>query len=369
MVGSVAAGSAAVLGGGPAGASAALLLARAGRDVHLFERQAGPHHKICGEFLSVEAQRDLRAMAFEPLRLGAVAIDRVRIVSGSATVEARLPFTGLGVSRLVMDEALLEAAQAAGAHLRRGEKVLSIDDCAVHTTKGRFEAETLLLATGKHDLRGARRPSAERPGRRADYLGFKMHWRISAEQEAALGNAVELVACDHGYLGLQRVAPRVMNFCALIRRDGFTGSWPALLAELARQDHIARRLDGATDLFARPCTVAGLPYGQVQRPADDRAGLFRLGDQAALTAPLTGDGMAIALRSAALAAESLLAGMGSADYTRRLRREVGAQVRKAMLLHRLASLPLTARLAAGLLGFCPPLLGRMAAATRLQTTP
>jgi len=48
---------------------------------------------------------------------------------------------------------------------------------------------------------------------------------------------------------------------------------------------------------------------------------------------------------------------------------VGAQVRKAMLLHRLARLPLTARLAAGLLGFCPPLLGRMAAATRLQTTP
>ncbi|TCU57369.1 flavin-dependent dehydrogenase [Novosphingobium sp. PhB57] len=354
----------AVLGGGPAGASAALRLARAGARVQLFERQAGPHHKVCGEFLSVEAQRDLRDMAFEPLRLGAVAIDRVRLVNGRSSAESRLPFTGLGVSRLLLDEALLEAAEAAGAEVRRGVKVIGLDAAGMDTSAGRFDAPARFLATGKHDIRGAGREPAG--GGSSGYVGFKMHWRITPEQDAALGNAVELVFVEGGYLGLQRVAARVMNFCVLVRKDRFGGSWSALLAELGRDEHVARRLDGASELFERPCSIAGLPYGYVHRPSEDRDGLFRLGDQAVLTAPLTGDGMAIALRSAALAVEAWLAGLSSADYTRRLRREVAPQVRKAMALHRVTGLPIAARLASGLLGLWPPLLGRLAAATRLR---
>lgn len=350
-----------VLGGGLAGASAALRLARAGIGVDLFERQAGPHHKVCGEFLSVEAQRDLRDMAFEPLRLGAVPIDRVRIVSGRKSAESRLPFTALGVSREVLDEALLDAAAAAGARVLRGTRVTAIEDGGVRTSAGRFPAKTLFLATGKHDLRGMNRPDG---GERSRHVAFKMHCRITAGQAEELGHAVELVLFDGGYLGLQRVAERVMNLCVLVRRERFGGSWTDLLAELMREDHVARRLDGALEMLDRPASIAGLPYGYLHHPADDRPGLFRLGDQAGLTAPLTGDGMAIALRSAALAVDCLRAGRSSASYSGLLRREIAGQVRKAMLLHQLAALPVLP-IAMGLLRFWPPLLGRLAAATRL----
>ena len=71
-----------VLGGGLAGAGAASLLAAAGRPVRLLEREPGPHHKVCGEFLSVEAQRDLERIGLDIARLGPVPIGGVRLVSG-----------------------------------------------------------------------------------------------------------------------------------------------------------------------------------------------------------------------------------------------------------------------------------------------
>src|SRR3546814_6034100 len=59
-----------VLGGGLAGASAALELAQARIPVRLLERETGPRHKVCGEFLSVEAQRDLQRLGLDPAALG-----------------------------------------------------------------------------------------------------------------------------------------------------------------------------------------------------------------------------------------------------------------------------------------------------------
>ena len=52
-----------VIGGGPAGASLALRLARAGREVLVLERERGPVDKVCGEFLSFEAQADLEDLS------------------------------------------------------------------------------------------------------------------------------------------------------------------------------------------------------------------------------------------------------------------------------------------------------------------
>lgn len=356
-----------VLGGGLAGAASALGLARAGIPVQVLEREAGPHHKVCGEFLSVEAQSDLRAIGFDPRLPGAVPVDRVRIVSGGKTVEAPLPFTALGVSRQSLDEALLDAAEQAGATVRRGVKVLEVHRGAVSTSLGPLTAQTILLASGKHDIRGARRPLTRTDGQ--DYVGFKMHWRMMPRQAGEIGSAVELVLFDGGYIGLQRVAERVLNLCVMVRRDRLArggGAWEDLLGTMMRQEHIARRLDEAEALFKRPLSITRLPYGHIhQSSANDDPELFRLGDQAALTAPLTGDGMAIALRSAALASACIEAGARPQDYARRLRNAVAPQVRRAMLLHRATQMPLLMNAAFAVLGMWPGLLRKLAIDTRL----
>ena len=219
-----------------------------------------------------------------------------------------------------------------------------------------------------NEVRGARRPlTGQVDGQ--DYVGFKMHWRMSSNQAAQIGTAVELVLFDGGYVGLQRVAERVLNLCVMIRRNHLThggGAWQDLLGTMMREDHVARRLDGAQALFDRPLSISRLPYGHIHQPsADGETGLFRLGDQAALTAPLTGDGMAIALRSAALASACIEEGIGQQDYTRRLREAVAPQVRRAMLLHRATHTPSLVHAALAVLGLWPGLLRKLADGTRL----
>ena len=85
-----------------------------GRSTVLFEREAGPRHKVCGEFISVEAAAHLTSLGLAPERLGAVPIHHVRLIQGERTATATLPFPAFSLSRDVMDEALLNAAAGQG---------------------------------------------------------------------------------------------------------------------------------------------------------------------------------------------------------------------------------------------------------------
>lgn len=355
-----------VLGAGLAGSAAALELARSGVPVRVLERAETSHHKVCGEFVSIEVQTDLAHLGIDLAALGAVPIDRIRVVAGGRRHEAALPFRAVGISRALLDEALLQSAQQAGAVVERGVKITGVEGCDIATSHGPRRAGHILLATGKHDVRGLPR---EAPHEGRSYLGFKMHWQLTADAAEELGSAVELILFDGGYVGFQLVAADTMNMSLLVEAARFRelgARWDLLLEDLCRDRHIARRLDGARALFPRPLTIANLPYGYLCDP--DAAGpsnLYRLGDQAALTAPLTGDGMAIATRSARMAAASCLAGIGPAEYHQQLRLAVAPQVSRAMLLQKLAGTQLALSLALGLLGLWPSLLGTMARLTRI----
>ena len=100
----------------PAGAAAACGLAAAGREVVLVERSEGPHHKVCGEFLSIETQALLQALGVDPAALGAVGIGEVAVYAGGRGVAAALPFRALSLSRYRLDDVLLRRAGESGAH-------------------------------------------------------------------------------------------------------------------------------------------------------------------------------------------------------------------------------------------------------------
>lgn len=356
----------AILGGGLAGGAAALLLARGGARVRLLEREAEPHDKVCGEFLSIEAQRDLARLGLDTARLGAVPIEHLRLCAGGTRIEARLPFVAQGISRKLLDEALLEMAAMAGAEIERGVRATGLEPGGVATNRGPCPARRVLLATGKHDLRGARRTAGTA---RNGYVGFKMHWQAKPGAGDGPDGGIDVILFPGGYAGLQPIAAGVLNLCLIVRRERLAeagGTWEGLLTELMREPAIARRLGDARPLFAQPLAVADLPYGYVCGPRADLPGhVFRLGDQAAMTASLTGDGMAIALRSAHLAAAALASGEPAGAYHARLARTVSGQVRRAMLLQRATEMPALLRPGLGLLRLWPGLLARLAEATRL----
>lgn len=355
-----------IVGGGLAGAAAAIELARDGRRVRLLEREAGPHDKVCGEFLSGEAQGLLARLGLDPARLGGAPITRVRLVDGPRSVEAALPFRALGVSRRRLDEALLDHAAGFGAQVIRGVAARRIVGQRVETQLGDLHPQTLFLASGKHEVRGARRQSQTTLD---GYIGFKMHFRLPPAARGCLKELVEVSLFEGGYAGLQLVEDGRANLCLLVARDRFAAlgrTWEALFASLLAQPHLARRLDDATPLFDRPLTIAAVPYGFVHaHTGDDPPNLYRLGDQAAVIPSFCGDGQAIALHSGRLAARTAAAGAGASAYHDRLRGDVARQVGLAARLQRLCETPLGRGALLRLAALAPSLLTLAAARTRV----
>lgn len=323
-----------VVGGGLAGAAAAARLAGAGREIVLLERERGPHDKVCGEFLSREAGLYLARLGLDLEALGAVPIDAVRLAHRATLAEVALPFPALSLSRRVLDEALLARAAAVGATVRRGARVAELTEGAggyrARLDSGEIiEAREALLATGKHDLRGLRRPA----GLQSDLVAFKLYFRLAPPQERALARHVELHLFEGGYTGLQPVEGGRANLCALVRRERFAalGQRFENLLEAMRAESplLGARLEGAEPCWSRPLAVSSIPYGYMRRRAE---GPFRLGDQAAVIPSFSGDGMSIALHSAELAARTLLAGGGPEAFQARLFRDVTFQVLLATAL-------------------------------------
>ena len=109
-----------VVGAGLAGSGIAAALAQRGWDVLLIDRDRFPRHKVCGEFLSPEAQHSLQALGLldEVAVLGPVPLHAAAITTpGGATVEMALPADAWGLSRYALDARLAGAVER---HWRAG---------------------------------------------------------------------------------------------------------------------------------------------------------------------------------------------------------------------------------------------------------
>jgi flavin-dependent dehydrogenase len=226
------------------------------------------------------------------------------------------------------------------------------------------EARHVVLATGKHDLRGHGRP----PGPQPDLIGFKMYFDLAREQRSTIDRRILLGLFPGGYAGLQPVEDGRANLCLVLRQSRFATlgrDWGSLMAMLATDvPSLGCRLAGAVPAWPRPLAIAGIPYGFVATDPEP-ASLWRLGDQMAVIPSFSGDGMSIALHSAQRAATSLLNSETNAMLTARLRRDLGAQVARATAASRLFVHPAAQTLLLGAARCLPSLLTLGAKATRV----
>jgi flavin-dependent dehydrogenase len=358
-----------IIGAGPAGCAAAITLGRAGHHPVLFERNNGPVDKVCGDFLSADTIQRLRGLGADPAALGASFIGRVRLIHKEHVAEAALPFPAMGLSRRVLDDALLTRARQAGAEVLSGRTVRHLTrqdrSWSVEADDGEpVTAETVFLATGKHDLRDMPRPRSD-----GDAVGMKMYLTLSPEAARRLKDATELTLFPGGYAGLQDVEDGRTVLCIAVRRSAFQsygGNWNRLLAAIGDTSRrFSAMLAGATPLLPRPLAVAGIPYGYQTR-REPPNGLYRLGDQAAVIPSLTGDGMAIATHSGQAAAGIWLAGGDSAAYHRALSRRLAPQMRLAGLLHHVSMGGLTQAAVIRAARLFPALMSQAATYTRMS---
>jgi flavin-dependent dehydrogenase len=327
-----------IVGGGPAGAALGALLARAGRAVAIVEQSDAAHDKVCGDFLSYEAVHYLRALGIDPVRLGAVPVTNVRLASRELIGECALPFTGMGLSRRVLDEELLANARDCGAEVLRGKRVEHLRPAgdgwiALLGTGEEIRGDKAFVATGKHDLRGWRRPK----GKQNDLVAFKMYFRLRPEMAHAIAGQVELVLFPGGYAGLLGLGGGVLNLCLLVQRTvlhGLGGNWKRLVKHIQSfSQHLARYLEGAEELMEKPLAISAIPYGYMLANAEGC--VWRLGDQAAVIPSFSGDGISIALHSALIASQALLDGRTAQDFQEQLARQLKKQVLAALAVSRI----------------------------------
>jgi flavin-dependent dehydrogenase len=327
-----------IVGGGPAGASAAIALARGGAMPVLIERSPGERDLVCGGFLGWDAIAQLGKLGLDPASLGARPIHRLRLVSGRKVVEQELPAAAAGLSRRRLDATLLRLAEEAGAAVLRGRVARGLDDGRLRLDDGsEMAADALFLATGKHELRGAARPIGNRP--------VSAGLRTAIAPPADLAGTIELHLYKGGYAGLLLQEDGAANLCLSVAQARMAGGREALLAELMREAPLlAERLGGIVP--AQWEAIAGVPYGWRARAGEP--GLFRLGDQAAVIASLAGDGIAVALASGAAAAHACLHGGGAPAYQRGFADRARRPIAVAETLRHMAEAPVRRRLMLGL---------------------
>lgn len=359
-----------IVGGGPAGAAAAILLARAGAPHLLIERTRLTGDALCGGFLSWRSLDTLASLGVERDQLNPAAITRVRLFADDRVVEAALPRPALGVSRHRLDTLLLARAAAAGAAIERGSAAREIaGTCARLDDGATIAADALFLASGKHDVRGIARPVSARG--RDPALGLRVRLGPAPALDALIGDAIELHLFDRGYAGLVRQENGTVNLCLAVHRSRLheAGSPAALLDALgAAHPRLAERL--AWQARGVPIdAVANVPYGWRAMHGVD--GVFRLGDQAGVIPSLAGEGMGIALASGARAARDYLAGGGAAaaGYQRRLARDLARPIGLAGVIRDLAERPAAARAALPIAAAAPFLVSLLARLTRINHSP
>ena len=309
-----------IVGGGPAGALAALRLAGAGASVLVLERARFPRNKLCGDTINPGAVRELEAAGVAGcVRPHALPITGMRVTGpNGAAVEGAYadPLTGLSISRAVLDEVLAGAAASAGARVEFGARVTGplVDD------RGRVVGVSVQCPSKREAVDVRARMTIAADGRRSSLamrLGLARHpqrrrWAVGAyfDDVDEMSGAGEMHIRGSAYLGIAPLPGGIANACFVTsRRSGWRDPEGQLLRAIEGDPRIRERFARARRVT--PVSVLG-PLA-VDAPVAGAPGLLLAGDAAGFIDPMTGEGLRFAFAGARLAADAALCALDGGD--------------------------------------------------------
>ena len=374
-----------VIGAGPAGATAALLLARSGRSVAIIEKEAFPRRKVCGEFISVQALALLEeaGVAESLMAHAGPEVREVAVYAGERVATAPMPRAASGLAygraipREVLDAALLNAASAAGAtvyqpwRVRKWEQATSGFECTIEDERDKSAAvissPVLIAAHGSWHAGGLPLPDEQSHGP-SDLLAFKA--RVA--RAALPAGRMPLIAFEGGYGGLVHTGGGLVSISCCIRRDALREcrrESPGLSAGEAVFERVVKTCGGVrAALGSAVLHDAWLAAGPLQPGIRSlcREGYFTIGNAMGEAHPIVAEGISMAIQSAWLLCAHLNGEPRAADtaqwnalahrYETAYRRNFAPRIRAASAFAALAVRPRVAVAAAGMLASAPALL-------------
>jgi flavin-dependent dehydrogenase len=305
-----------IVGAGPAGSVAAIVLARAGARVRLIDRATFPRDKLCGDTLNPGTLAVLRRLGLaETVERVGLEVEGMRITGeGGFDLTARYPgaLRGRAITRRRFDQLLIEAAVAAGVRFEPavaahavvvdGDRLRGVV-CSANGRRRELFARVTIAADGRHStlafgLGLARHPDQPR------------RWAVGAYFEnppppAPVGEMHIRRGC---YIGVAPLPSGLVNICVV---QPWTPGAPALRdaesvlrREIGGDAALRDRFAGAR-LVAPPVVLGPLAVDAATADAVPE-GLLIAGDAAGFVDPMTGDGLRFAVRGAEIAADAAL---------------------------------------------------------------
>jgi flavin-dependent dehydrogenase len=336
-----------VIGGGPGGSTAALLLARAGWSVALLESKPFPRRKVCGEYLS-----GTNLPLLDRLGIGDAfreqagpEIHKVGLFAGTATLVADLPRPnspnsgwGRALGRELLDTLLLEQARRAGVEVLQPWTAVALERrsdgycCRARQPGGpgarEMTAHVVIAAHGSWQSGALPTQVRRQPPCRSDLFGFKTHF-ANCDLPA---DVMPLLTFPGGYGGMVHADGGRVSLSCCVRRECLVqlrAQGPSADAGEVVLEHIRESCRGARRVLAGAVRVdPWLAAGPI-RPGirlGSAAGIYRVGNCAGEAHPVIAEGIGMALQAAWLLANQL----------RSLRRASGAALAQATRAYRWA---------------------------------
>jgi flavin-dependent dehydrogenase len=371
-----------VIGGGPAGSTAALLLARAGWSIAIVEKSSFPRRKVCGEFISATSMPLLQELGVLDsfLHRAGPEVQRVGLFAKDVTLSAPMPQPantiarrGRALGREHLDSLLLHSAQSAGVEVWQPWKASALRRAGRDTVctieadgeSNELMAPLIIAAHGSWE-HGSLPTQAAPPHRPADLLGFKAHFTNSDLPS----DLMPLLAFPGGYGGMVHTDGGRISLSCCIRRDTLQQSRSVLSHSRAAEavlHHIQSSCAGVRDALKRAALDdAWLSAGPIQPGVRDRYadGVFRIGNCAGEAHPIVAEGISMAMQSAAMLCRLLIAGKAAGDepaeighrYAAEWDRVFAPRIRASSLFATLAMSPAAAGLGLPLMKGFPGLL-------------
>ena len=294
-----------IVGGGLAGLTAGIHLARHRLRVLLLEKQAFPHHKVCGEYVSNEVLPYLQGLGIEIEALKPSRLHRFMLsTKDGKTISCNLPLGGFGVSRYALDHYLYQKAMESGVEVVQGQvtEIYYKDNAFTVITddEKRYSGRLVIGAYGK-------RSNLDKQlhrgfvGKKSPWLGIKAHYEADFP--------ADLVALHNfwgGYCGLSQVEGGVVNACYLAHYESFKqykNTHDFRQHVLCQNPFLKSFFGNARPLFDKPLAISQIDFSQKQSVENH---VLMCGDTAGLIHPLCGNGMAMAIHSAKIASELII---------------------------------------------------------------
>lgn len=394
-----------IIGGGPAGASAAISLSQRGARILLLEEKRMPRGKLCGEFITPECFPTLERLGVmdRMLAAGARRLARVSLnVASGKSVQALISNMSndaswaMSLSRARFDQILFDRAREAGAVCLEG---VAVNGCvgdeggprrveALSLKDGMrvsFEAPLIIDASGRNSrlMVGKRERIAGRRGSRL--YALKAHFK----DVQGIDDQVELYFFPEGYGGLSMVEGGLVNLCFIVTEQALkdaAGDPSSVLRHTLMNNRLAGERLRDAKVEGKWHSAGPLTFGK-RRLARD--GVIAIGDASGMIDPFTGTGIQMALRTGEMAADAIVETIDAANspahncdriaapargasavdsvlaaYARRYEREFHGRMRVAGLLRAAAFSPRTASVVAAILARVPRITSLVLRATR-----